>query len=96
MVFSPSSYYAVAFYYLALEFALGNREDLTNVFRWDTIKLNLPGSASFNPSLPWIMKWNELIKNLAAKIVAFLDDLRISAIDEETVWRAARQIAARF
>ena len=96
MGFSPSPYYAVTFYYLALEFVLGNRKDKGKFFRWDSVKLNLPGSTTFNPGLPWAMQWNDLIKNIAAAVVAFVDDLRISGIDEETAWRAGRQLASRL
>ena len=30
------------------------------------------------------MKWNNVIQNIAAKLLAYVDDLRISGVDEET------------
>ena len=84
MGFSPSLYYAVAFYYLAFEFVVDHREDKENVFRWNTVKLNIPGSTTLKPALPWVMRWNDSINNIVAAVVAFVDDLRMSGIDEET------------
>ena len=34
----------------------GNRFDVNNVFWWDIIRLNLPGSPDYTPSLPWVSK----------------------------------------
>ena len=66
------------------------------MFRWDAVKLNLPGSTTFNPALPWVMQWNDLINNIAAAVIAFVDDLRVSGIDEETAWKDGRQLASRL
>jgi hypothetical protein len=38
------------------ETILGDRADPDNVFRWDAIRMNLPGSATYDPSLPWVSK----------------------------------------
>ena len=56
MGFRPSPYWCVRFFYLADEFGRGNPKDKKNALRWDSVKLNLPGSRHFNPSLPWVMK----------------------------------------
>ena len=96
MGFSPSPFYATAFYYIALEFVIGNHSDKDNHLRWDRVKLNLPGSRHFNPALPWIVKWNDQIENIAADIVAFVDDLRVSSVDEETAWAVGRQLGSRL
>jgi hypothetical protein len=42
---------------LAEEVIWGNRTDPTNVFRRDKVKLNLPGSDDYDPSLPWVAKY---------------------------------------
>ena len=90
----PSPYWAVRFFYLADEFARGNHRDVKNALRWDKIILNLPGSHDFNPSLPWVMKWDSLLNRIAGDIIAFVDDLRASGFDEETAWSIARQYLA--
>ena len=94
--FLAFAFYATAFYYIALEFVIGNHLDKENHLRWDRVKLNLPGSRHFNPALPWLMKWNDQIENIAADIVAFVDDLRVSGVDEETAWAVGRQLGSRL
>ena len=42
------------------------------------------------------MKWDELIKNIAAEVVVFVDELRMSGVDKETTWATVRQLAARL
>ena len=94
--FFPSRYYAANFYYLALEIVIGYKEDEENLFRWNTVKLNLPGSTTFNPALPSVMQWNGLINNITSAVIAFVDNLKVSGIDEETAWKVGRQLAPRL
>lgn len=92
----PSSYWCVRFYYLAEEFARANHSHSINALRWDKVRLNLPGSHSFNPTLPWIMKWDSHVERIVGDIVSFIDDLRISGFDEEAVWSISIQVLARL
>jgi hypothetical protein len=34
----------------------GDRKDPKNVFQWDTVKLNLPGSKDYDPNRPFVRK----------------------------------------
>jgi hypothetical protein len=36
------------------ETIFGNRNDLENVLHWGSLKMNLPGSATYDPSKPWV------------------------------------------
>ena len=36
--------------------AYGDRKDRSNPFHWARVTLNLPGAATYNPTLPWVMK----------------------------------------
>ena len=96
MGFKPSPYWAARFYYLMEEFALGHHLDSNNAFRWDTIILNLPGAADFNPALPFVIKWNSQSKMVATSIKAYVDDLRVVASTKELAWQASRQVASRI
>jgi hypothetical protein len=96
MGFRPSPYYAVRFYYWAEELARGDRLAPSNPLRWDEIRLNLPSSYTHNPTLPRVMKWDNLIDNIAGDVVAFVDDLRTSGVDEERAWAIGRRMAATF
>jgi hypothetical protein len=87
---------AVRFYYLAEEFARGNRRTKDNPLRWDRIKLNLPASKLFDPTMPRVMKWNDAIGNVAGDIVAFVDDLRASGHSVEQTWAISQQVVSRL
>jgi hypothetical protein len=92
----PSPFIAIQYLYLALEMAVGDRRDKKNPMRWDRVRLNLPGDPSFDPSLPFVMKWNELVKKIAGDLEGFMDDLRTSGYSIENVWQVSRQIASRL
>jgi hypothetical protein len=47
-----SPYQAVQAILVVKEVILGDRTDPANIFRWDHIRMNLPGSAEYDPSLP--------------------------------------------
>jgi hypothetical protein len=96
MGLTPSPYWSVRFFYFADEFARGNRQDPKNALRWDAIKLNLPGDSRFDPTLPWVMKWDSEGQKIAGDMVAFVDDLRASGRTLEEAWSIARQVGARL
>lgn len=87
---------AIQYLYCALEFAVGDRRSKSNPMRWDKIRLNLPGSPEYDPSLPTVMKWNELAARIAGDIVAFVDDLRLTGFSIENAWTVARHILSRL
>jgi hypothetical protein len=44
----------------------GNRNNLENIFHWESLKINLPGSATFGPSKPWVYNDREWDGKIAA------------------------------
>ena len=92
----PSPFFTVRFYYWAEEFARGDRNARSNSLRWDRVILNLPGDPAFDPTRPWVMKWDDTFNRLAGDILAFIDDLRASGATLEQAWQVARQIASRL
>lgn len=91
-----SPFWAARYYYVMEEFIIGNPKDTNNAFRWDEVILNLPGSESFNPTLPFVIKWDNMNKRVAAAIKAYVDDLRVLAANMDLAWKAAHQTAARI
>jgi hypothetical protein len=79
---------------IAEEVVRGNHKDPTNVFRWDDVELNLPGSDSYEPSRPWVAKYRIEDGRLAADLFIFVDDLRPTGPSKEDGWLAARKSAA--
>jgi hypothetical protein len=51
-----------------------NRRDSKNVFPWDKVQMNLPGSSEYDPSLPWVSKVRKCDGRIAADAVTFVDD----------------------
>ena len=51
-----SPYQAVQAMAVAEEVILGNRKLESNIFRWARVRVNLPGQANYDPSLPWVSK----------------------------------------
>jgi hypothetical protein len=56
MGMAPSPYIAIRIYYVAEEFCRGPASAKDNPMGYDEERLNLPGSADYNPSLPRVMK----------------------------------------
>ena len=56
MSMTDSPYQSLQLMIKAKFIAYGDRRIRTNPFHWDRVVLNLPGSADYNPSLPWVMK----------------------------------------
>jgi hypothetical protein len=74
MGFKPSPYYSTRFYYWAEEFAQRNRFAASNPLQWDEVRLNLPGSENFDPTLPRVMKWDLSINNIVGDVLTFVVD----------------------
>jgi hypothetical protein len=83
----PSPYNAVRYVYWAEEFARGNPSELENAMGFDEVILNLPGDPKFDPTLPMVMKWNNLSDAIAGDVITFADDLRASGPDSESAWQ---------
>jgi hypothetical protein len=52
MGLKSSPYQAVQAVLVAKDYVLGDHQDSNNDFRWDKVRLNLPGSVGYDPSLP--------------------------------------------
>ena len=73
--------------------AYGDRTLVDNPFRWKIVKLNLPGSATYNAKLPWVMKLRE-DGQLACEVYVYVDDGRITGHNKVECWKATRQFCA--
>ncbi|KAL7577827.1 hypothetical protein ACA910_010575 [Epithemia clementina (nom. ined.)] len=72
--------------------ALGQRLDESNVFRWETVQLNLPGDQTYKPSEPWVSK-RRADGMLAADVHVYVDNLRKTAPTNEEAWLDASRMA---
>jgi hypothetical protein len=65
-----------------MEIIKGDRFDKSNPFHWSTVKLNCPGTESYDPSLPRVYKWSDVYMAIAGDAKTFVDDLRSIGISE--------------
>jgi hypothetical protein len=71
-----SPFNCVRAYLISEEILMGDRRSVHNPFRWDRVVLNLPGSKSYDPSKPWVYRFDEIGKAMASFVLSYVDDLR--------------------
>jgi len=92
MGFRSSPYIAVKMFGWTLDMVRGNKNDLNNPFRWNRIRLNLPGSDGYNPMIPWVCKmWNN---EEASDAKPYVDDIRVHGSTEEGTRKATRRTSS--
>ena len=93
-----SPYQAVQAMTFAEEVILGEPRDETNPFRWDRVRLNLPGQRGYDPSLPWVSKVRTVVHPreraaIASDVFIYVDDIRVTGPTEVESWAAARRVS---
>ena len=88
-----SPYMAVFFMTWAPHLIIGDRTNLHNVFRYEPVVLNLPGSAVYDPTRPWVYKARSK-GDIAADVAIYVEDLRPSGPTEIDCWWAAQRISS--
>ena len=94
MGLTSSPYQAVQAVLHAEERIRGNPSDPLNIFRWDDIKLNLPGSPDYDPSAPWVCKIRFGDGLLACDLIIYVDDVRTMGNTFEECRQASRRAAS--
>ena len=74
------------------EVVRGDRSEPNNLFRWDKIRLNLPGDPSYSPTIPWMSKFWGGDQELTADFTTYVDDSRVAAGSLKETLRAARKV----
>ena len=82
----------------AEEVILGDPRDKTNPFRWDRVRLNLPGQRGYDPSLPWVSKVRTTHQpgereTIASDVFIYVDDIRVTGPTEVEGWEAAKRVS---
>ena len=99
MGFKPSPYNAVRSAIRAEDVVRGDPNDPSNVFRWSSVRLNLPGQVDYDPSLPWVSKvraddQGNLV--VAADFKVYIDDVRPAGPSEMECWKACGEISKKL
>ena len=72
----------------------GDPRDPNNIFRWDQVRLNLPGDPTYDPTKPWVSKIRRKDRHIAVDFCTFVDDARPMGPTKGEAWAAARKIAS--
>jgi len=64
MGFKPSPEWTCRYYYITEEFVRGNGKDPLNPLYLSKIVLNLMGNTNYNPALPNVFKWNNIVNRM--------------------------------
>jgi hypothetical protein len=91
----PSPYFASQSTYFAEEVVQGNRAEVANPFHWASVRLNLPGSEGYNPSLPWVSRLT-LSGYMAGTFKRYVDDLRTVGGTEDACWQVGHRLSTYF
>jgi hypothetical protein len=94
MGLKSSPYQAVQAMLVAKEVILGDRTNASNVFRWDAVQMNLPGSPEYDPSLPWLSKIRVEDGKIAADLFIYVDDVRVTGNSAKECDAATRRAAS--
>jgi len=89
MGFRSSPYYAVRTFSYCVDMIRGNHLDSSNPYSYSGIRMNLPGSANYCPSLPWVTKMQG--DKESSDIIPYMDDGRPYGGGERLCRRAAKK-----
>jgi hypothetical protein len=93
MGLKPSPYQTTQAMLFAEDAMRGDPDDPKNVFRWNSVRMNLPGSDTYDPSKPWVYKVRE-DGTPAADFFFYIDDNRTTGNTEQEAWMGARRVAS--
>jgi hypothetical protein len=89
----PSTYQACQGMMWALAIIFGDRNDARNIFRYDRIRLNLPGHHNYNPARPWVYK-ERRDGRILCDVHVYVDDCRMTGITEIECWMASQRVSS--
>jgi len=92
MGMTDSPYRSIQLMLIAKYEAYGDRKDQTNPFHWERIVMNLPGTWSYEPNLPWVFKVR-FDGHLACEVYVYVDDGKVTGWSRVACWEASKQFA---
>ncbi len=95
MGFTASPYLATRCLLRSRKLLLGDKDDPTNPFRWDHAVKNYPGLDEYNPLRPMVYKVR-LDGKIAADLMKYIDDLRLTSVDAQEIWEASMRIMTQI
>jgi hypothetical protein len=96
MGLKPSPYNCTRAFAWGEDFIRGDRRDPKNPFRWDKVVLNMPGTESYDPRLPWVFRFDSVRNQVAAFFCTYVDDIRSGDCSELECVATTHTIASRI
>ena len=96
MGFKPSPFVTTQTFGWGEEIIVGDINNPTNPFAWDVVKLNLPGTSEYDPSMPWVYRWNSKEEKMASFFGTYIDDIRGGGATELDCRRSIHRTASRI
>jgi hypothetical protein len=95
MGLKTSPYFTIQATHLAFEVSNGDRHDPANALQWQSVILNLPGTADYSPLRPWVYRVTKS-GHMAGATPAYVDDLRPVGHSETHCFQVAHQTGSRL
>jgi len=80
---------------LADEVAKGGHQEVSNLFHWDSVIMNLPGSERYDPTKPWVYRVR-CDREMASDVVTYVDDMRPVGHSRDACWKAGHVLACLY
>jgi hypothetical protein len=77
----------------ALEIIFGDRNDAENIFRYDRVRLNLPGQFEYKRTKPSVYKERK-DGQVASDVHCYVDDLRRTGPTERECWTGSQRVSS--
>ena len=91
MGFAPSPYQVTKDLMKVEMMIRGDRKAVGNIFGWKKVVLNLPGTSSYDPSMPWVYKVRGDNK-VATYLFFYIDDGRPTSGSAKDCWKATQRV----
>ena len=94
MGFRPSPFVCTQTFAWGETLIRGDRLAVDNPLRWDRVIMNLPGKEGYDPSMPWVYKWDDVNNRMASDFVCYIDDIRGLGGTERACRATTRRVAS--
>jgi hypothetical protein len=92
--FRPSPFVDVQTMAWLEETIKGDRSDPSDVFRCDGVRLNLPGSSTYDPAKPWVFNFTSSDGTIAAGYMLYIEDSRPTGPTLDEYRKSQRKFSA--
>jgi len=97
MGFKSSPFVCTQTFALSEEIIVGDHLEIGNLFYWDKVILNLPGTKEYDPTMPRVYRWNSKQNRMACFFGTYIDDIRTRGPTKASCNKAtSRRVASRI